>query len=357
MVKAIKPYETNNLQAVIQYNPSGSGRPMPNTIENQMRGPMLGTCGRVSWIGVVCLITIVLMAACNAGGAEPSEGSSEESNAATLLSGLPADSAQFAFAEVDLILQRPCMGEEVEYSFDELRKRSRGLIDTDFLVDAAIKSIAAGINDENESATILLGNFNGFLEALRESHSLVDDRGRFDPPGTIDPHRGLELFVFPYYWDLYVALPDSDTLLLADSPELLRELIDRHIDGGELNEHLAGLFTHVERVDFLFARTWDATDASPNEGSSRTPPNIYAHAGFLNEDETSTVYAYAEHTEEAIAKEFFDRQSKEPNLSNMFFGYKSDTVIPVGELWKDGRAIIAKAVVPDKDVSDLFLTN
>ena len=83
---------------------------MPNTIENQMRGPMLGTCGRVSWIGVVCLITIALMAACNAKGAEPSEGSSEESNAARLLSGLPADSAQFAFAEVDLILQvRACV--------------------------------------------------------------------------------------------------------------------------------------------------------------------------------------------------------------------------------------------------------
>ena len=150
------------------------------------------------------------------------------------------------------------MREEVEYGFDELRNRSRGLIDTDFLVDAEIKSIAVGINDENESATILLGNFDGFLEALRGAPSLVDARGRFDPPGTIEPHRGLELFVFPYYWDLFVALPDSDTLLLADSPELLRELIDRHFDGGELNEHLAGLFNHVERVDFLLAFTWDA---------------------------------------------------------------------------------------------------
>ena len=297
------------------------------------------------------------MAACNAGGAEPSEGSSEESNAATLLSGLPADSAQFAFAEVDLILQRPGMREEVEYGFDELRKRSRGLIDTDSLVDAEIKSIAVGINEENESATIILGNFEGFQEALRESPSLVDGRGRFDPPGTIDPYLGLELFVFPHYWDLFVALPDSDTLLLADSPELLRELIDRHFDGGELNEHLAGLFSHVERVDFLLAFTWGATDGDQDNESSPTPPNIYGHAGFLNEGETSTVYAYTDHAEEAVAKEIFERHSKEPNLSNMFFGYKSDTVIPVGELWKDGRAIIAKAVVPDKDVSDLFLTN
>ena len=183
---------------------------------------MIGRTGKAFAFGFLCLIVPILVTACDAGGSDPSEGSIEESNAARLLRGLPAESSQFAFAEVDLILQRPGMREEVEYGFDELRKRSRGLIDTDFLVDAEIKSIAAGINDENESATILLGNFDGFLEALRESPPLVDERGRFDPPGTIEPHRGLELFVFPHYWDLFVALPDSDTLLLADSPELLR---------------------------------------------------------------------------------------------------------------------------------------
>ena len=318
---------------------------------------MQNICSRVLWIGFLFLIAALLMAACDAGGVDPSEGSPEESNAARLLRGLPTDSAQFAFAEVDLVLQRPGMREEVEYGFDELRKRSRGLIDTDFLVDAEIKSIAVGINDENESATVLLGNFDGFLEALRKAPSLVAARGRFDPPGTIDPHRGLELFVFPYYWDLFVALPDSDTLLLADSPELLRELIDRHFDGGELNEHLAGLFSHVERVDFLLACTWNAEDADQNDEPSPPRPSIYAHAGFLNEGDTSTVYAYGEYIEEGDAKEFFARQSKQVNLSKLFHRYKSETVIPVGELWIDGRAIIAKTVVPDKDVSDLFLTN
>ena len=66
---------------------------------------MIGKTGKAFAIGFLCSIVPLLMAACDAGGAEPSEGSSEESNAARLLSGLPADSAQFAFAEVDLILQ------------------------------------------------------------------------------------------------------------------------------------------------------------------------------------------------------------------------------------------------------------
>ena len=316
---------------------------------------MLRICNRALWAGLLYLIFTALLAACDAGGAEPSQEFPDGSNAAMLLRGLPADSSQFAFAEIDLVLQRPAMREEVEDSFDELSNRSYDLIDAEFLVDAEIKSIAVGITDENASATVLLGNFDGFLGTLRKTPSLVDARGRFDPPGVIDPHRDLELFVFPHFSDLFMAVPDTKTLLLADNPELLKKLIDRHFDRGELNQLLAGLLSRVERVDFLVAFTWDVEGAEQNNVSSPPPPNIYAHSGFFNEGETSTIYAYKAYVSDSDAEEAFDFQSKQPNISNLFFRYNRETVVPVGELWKDGPAIIAKAVVPDKDISDLFL--
>ena len=167
----------------------------------------------------------------------------------------------------------------------------------------------------------------------------------------------MELFVFPWYNDLFIAVPDSNTLLLAETPELLKEIIDRHVDGGELDASLAALFSHTDRVDFLVAFRLETEGAGQADGSSPAAPTFYAHAGFLNEGETSTVYAYMEFQEESHAAEAVSFVSKQPDLRDLFFGYNSDTVKPVGELWQDGRVLIAKAVVPDKDVSDLFLTD
>ncbi len=307
-----------------------------------------GYCGEIS----------DLTSACDADGAKPTGEPSDESaasNPARLLSLLPTGSLVFIFAEVELVWQRSSMRQEVEYGFEELSKRTYGLIGSDLLASGEIESIAfATTNNDNASATILLGNFEGFSEVLREAPSLADANSRFDPPGVIDPYRGLELFVFPWHDDLFIAVPDSETLLLADSPDLLRETIDRRLDGGDLDASLAGLLSHIDRVDFLVA---GALEDGQGDGSSPPPPTFYAHAGFLNDGETSTIYAYFEFAEDANLEEAIDLLSNQPDLSDLFYGYKSDTIKPIGELWQDGRAVIAKAVVPDKDVPDLFLSN
>ena len=283
---------------------------------------------------------------------------SEANHPAGLLSGLPADSLHFVFVEVNLVLQRPAMREEVEHGFEILAGRTFGVIGAELLAAADIKSAAFGTTtDEYLGAAIVLGSFESFLEVLREAPSLAETNSRFDPPEVLDPHRGMELFVFPWYDDFFIAVPDSDTLLLAESPELLKEIIDRHLDGGDLDASLAGLLSHMDRVDLLVAFSLETGGAGQGDGSSPAPPTFYAHAGFLNEGETSTVYAYIEFAEDAHAEEAISFVSEQPDLSGLFFRYNSDTVKPVGEIWQDGRAVIAKAVVPNKDVSDLFLTD
>ena len=64
-----------------------------------------------------------------------------------------------------------------------------------------------------------------------------------------------------------------------------------------------------------------------------------------------------EFAEDDYAEAAIGLLSKQPDLRDLFFGYKRDTVRPMGDIWQDGKAVIAKAVVPDKDVSDLFLPN
>ena len=275
---------------------------------------------------------------------------------AALLSLLPMDIAQFIFVEAGLVLQRPALREEVEHGIEILDQRTAGVLSMELLALAGIKSAAFGITDEYLGAAILLGDFEPFPGLLQQAPSLADTDSRFDPPGPLGQHRGVELYIFPWYDDLFVAVPDSGTLLLAQSAGLLKEIIDRYLDGRELSESLADLLTRIEPIDFLIARRIETGNAN-RDGQPMPVPSFHAHAGFLNEGETCTIYAYMEFDEFAQAEQARDWLAQQEDLSGLFFGYNRDTGKPVGEVRQDGRAIIAEAVVPDKDVPDLFSGN
>ena len=83
---------------------------------------------------------------------------------------------------------------------------------------------------------------------------------------------------------------------------LLNEVIDRHLDGGDLHPRLTGLLGNVERIDFLVAFVLGAVPAGQGEDSSPPSPVFLAHAGHLNEGGTSTVYAYLEFAEDGHAE-------------------------------------------------------
>ena len=275
---------------------------------------------------------------------------------AALLSGLPANSVQFIFVKADALIRRPALKEEVESGIKILESRTSGVLDADLLALAQIRSAAFGITTEYSGAAILLGDFEKFPEVLRQAPLIADTDSRFERPGMLDPHRDVELFVFPWYDDLFIAVPDSETLLLAQSAALLKEIIDRRLDGAEVDESLAGLLSHTGPIDFLVARRLEL-EATDQGGATAPFPVFYAHAGSLEEGERSTVYAYMEFAEPAQAEQAKTRLDEQPDLSDLFFGYNKDTGKPVGEVWQEGRAVVARAVVPDKDVPDLFLQN
>ena len=273
-----------------------------------------------------------------------------------LLSGLPANSVQFIFVEADAVIRRPALKEEVESGIKILESRTSGVLDAALLASAQIRGTAFGITTEYSGAAILLGDFEEFPEVLRQAPLIADTDSRFQGPGTLDPHRGVELFVFPWYDDLFIAVPDSGTLLLAQSAVLLREIIDRRLDGAEVDESLASLLGHTGPIDFLVAQRLEP-EAAGQGGATAPFPVFYAHAGSLEEGECSTVYAYMEFAEPAQAEQAKTRLAEHPDLSDLFFGYTKDTGKPVGEVWQEGRAVVARAVVPDKDVPDLFSQN
>ena len=322
---------------------------------------MLTICRTAIGTGLLFLVAVVLTSACLMACSSRSETSpyeTDESNAARLMRGLPSKGIFFAFAEIEKVMRRPAMRQEVEWGFEDLSERSRGLIGNDLLADGHVKSLAFAIaSDGTSGATIMSGDFEGLQKAFQETVSVAEANSTLSSPREVDPYRGLEVFVFPCHHDLFIAVPDSKTVLLADREWLLNEAIDRHLDGGDLHPHFADMFNRVERVDFLVAFALGAQVFGQDDTSSPPLPVFQALAGHLNEGGTSTVYAYLEFAEDGHAEEALELQSSRPDLGDLFFGYKRDTVTPTGDLWREGRALIARAVVPDESVADLFLTN
>ena len=248
------------------------------------------------------------------------------------------------------------MRQEIEHGIGILAKTTAWVLNEELLFSVDIESAAFGITPEFSGVAILLGDFERFPELLRQAPSTAQSHPNFGPPRALDPYRGVELFLFPWYDDLFVAVPDSDTLLLAQSALLVQEIIDRHLDGGELDEGLAGLLGQTGPIDFLAATRFETTNGGQEEQAVAIP-SFHAFAGALNEDETSTIYAYMEFNETAHAEQAMQWLSEEEDLSGLFLGYNSETVKPVGEIRLEGRIVIAEAVVRDKDVGDLFMSN
>ena len=171
---------------------------------------------------------------------------------AKLLNGLPTDRSAVWFVEFGKVSQRPS---QHDYGWEDqlmlLVNATNGILDQELVESAGINSAAFSINSGREGSAILPGDFRPLPAILREAAETG--------AATFHTHRGLDLFVVTDHSDLYMAMPDSGTLLLAQGDgglprQLLEEMIDRRLDGAELDESLARLLMHTGPIDFLVAQ-------------------------------------------------------------------------------------------------------
>ena len=371
---------------------------------------------------------------------EPEDGPTAQTplaGPAALLSVLPGDSIAFVFVEVQTVLQRPGLQEELEYEMDTLTNATNGVISEELFRSANVESAAFGTGPEggSQGTAVLVGDFHEFPATLHQAaaaraaelvhvevaeiyrDALIlrvsadipypeanylaiipsdnvaispdlgfvktqvdlyrDDDPATEPrshssgfrnlvravqsPETVEPYRGVEIYLFADYSDLYLALTDDRTMLLARGGEpsgddSLKEMIDRRLDGGELPEPVADVLVETGPIDFMLARSL-RTDGVEQGDQPIAPPTFHAFAGTVNEGDTSTVYAYFGFEEEEQAKQAAEFLSGLEDLGDLFRIYRIETAKPSGEIRQAGRAVIATAVAPDVDVSDLFLSD
>lgn len=309
---------------------------------------------RKVWVWLVAAVAAVSMLSCGGGSGAPDSYSPE-----TLLGILPADSLWFFYSDIEAMLLRPALLENPELTLDDLSGRTYGLIDAGIIQSATLRSITTGIAfgpGSIASVTILRGDFGSIRDGLKADPTMADPRGQFGPSVPLEPYRGVAMYEFPWQDDTFIAIPDAQTFLLTSTVEALQETIDRFLDGGQLDPALAELFGRVGRVDLLSSFTLTPEVTGQPEDPSGPSVEFHAFAASLNEGGTTTLHAFFEFNEEEHAEAIEELLSELPDLDRLFFRYSTDTP-PEGELWREGRFVIGKTVVPDHAVWDLIQTN
>lgn len=217
------------------------------------------------------------------------------------------------------------------------------------LLSAEIKRAAFGITEDYDiGAAILHGDFSGFIELLRKAPQLSDEVSDFGPPSVLDPYREIEVFLFPYYDDLYIAIPDPVTMLLAQEAGLIEEIIDRHLDGADIEESLAGLLDAIGPMDFLVAWHLNRADLGTQESLL-----FGGSGGWFNGDNMITVFQYTWYDEPASAKQAMAQMQNYPLVQ----GYNTGKDYPIRETTQEGQSVIAKGYADTFDLQGWLLGN
>ena len=276
----------------------------------------------------------------------PPSSSSEELS--ELLGVLPAGAIFVAFVEATKLPDGDLTRWYKDSEISLLSRRTGRVLSEEALIGAGIKRAAFGHTDY--LAAILQGDFSGFVELLRQAPQLSIQKDVL-PPSILDPYREVEVFLFTSHEDLYIAIPDSGTMLVALNAEVMQSMIDRYLDGAEPEKSLAGLLNAVGPVDFLVARRVD----SETIGSAYPGPPFYfaGGGGWLDGTEISRVFSYLEYDSPEAAKEGMERSKDFPLVQ----GYNTGRNYPIREIRQEGRIVIAEGYAATFDLAGWLLGN
>lgn len=265
------------------------------------------------------------------------------------------DSMMYAYINLETVWRRPDLQEHVEFqlahfvSLDELPFAEELLVS----VGADVLLLSSPFRTY-EWAIVLQGDFTRLAEVLRTSA----ESGVGLSIDVIDTHREIDIFALVRtkssgrQSEIYLTLMDSEALAASADHDAVREMIDRHIDGGRLPEDLAILVEDWGLSDFL--------EAFPMEGSvSEDRPTdaawVFAFHAELSDGSTTTLRALQQYDDEeqAAAAVAWLNEQPEPHWRNIGWGGSA----PIDQWRRKGSTVYGEAVVPDEDMPALVQGN
>ncbi len=265
---------------------------------------------------------------------------------AAVLALLP-DSRMYAYINLETVLQRPALQEHVEFelghfvSLDELPFAEELLVSIGaeaLLISSAFYS--------NEWAIILLGDFTRLADALNAS---AQSSGGLSV-SVIDTHREIDIYALVrtkssgYQSEIYLTVLGPETLAASPDADLVRDMIDRHNDGGQVPKGLAAMVEDWGLSDFLEVFHNEAFD---DQGRPIDASRVYAFHAELADESTTILRALRQFDDEDQAAAAAAWLNEQTGRQYRKIGWGSSATI---DEWRHrGSTVFGEARVPDGD--------
>ncbi len=287
---------------------------------------------------VFAIVTLAAIVGCGGDASTTDDQSAQE----RLLSWLPASTTDFIYVDIETVLSRPAFQSQVDTQFDRLISVTGKVINEELLRSAEIKNGVFGFIPENTrdyEASILEGDFQQLLGALEQAGA----------DGLTETYRGVVIYGFEDSRPFYLAVVDRSKLLLGQSAERVKEIIDRMQDGGGIPQALRDALGDLGQVDYLFfvPVESDTSDFSNNPFANVTSTSW---AVLANDPATSTVrtrFVFVESEQAAAIAEMIKEQGGIWSLVSGANGLN-------GQASQDEHTVMMEATVPDQDVESMM---
>ncbi len=268
---------------------------------------------------------------------------------------LMPDSELYIYINLDAVSQRPGLQEHVEFQLSHFVTSDEIPFAEELLAsigaDALIFSFPLYRFDW---AILLQGDFTRLADALRVSA----ESGGGLSVSVVDTHRDIDIYALVrnkssgYRSEIYLAVLDAGDLAASPDPDALRDVMERHAEGGQLPEGLVSLVENWGLGDFLEAFLVEAI--GPQE-SPLVEATVFAFRADLADGSNSTLRELRQFDDEehAVAAAAWLNEQAEPFWREIGWG---DSV-SIEEWLHRGTTVYAEVTLPDEDLPYLVQGN
>ena len=195
------------------------------------------------------------------------------------------DSELYAYINLKTVSQRSDLMEHVEFQLSHFVSLDELPFAEELLVSVGADALLLSTPFRTyQWAIVLLGDFTRLSDALRTSA----ESGGGLSVSIIDTHREIDIYALVRtkstgrQSEIYLTVLDPETLAASPDADSAREIIDRHIDGGELPQGLAAMVEDWGLSDFLVPPLAPArASATKLLGKVGSPPWLGVFSGYL----------------------------------------------------------------------------
>ena len=210
--------------------------------------------------------------------------------------------------------------------------------------------------DRTGWACVLQGDYTEVHRALQQAAA----SGMGFSVNLAETHRQVDIFALIRLRasgresQIYLAVPDPETLAVSPDLQTVQEMIDRRKDGRNLGEPLSAILKDWGVPDHLQAHSAGVPEPDAQSNPMYAIQGVVLHATLEADSETKLRFLYQFPDEaQAMSGHAWLEQQTDPSWLNVGFGAQ----VQIDQWEQRDRTVYGEVTVSDEEVLDLILTN